>query len=72
LGHTRGKFSHVSVTSIVFGIGNSKGISHLLFEATNNTSHGFNKSINLFSGFELELDSRNQSSSIFSISYLEK
>jgi hypothetical protein len=49
LGHTRGKLSHVSVTSIVFGVGNSEGISHLLFEATNNTSHGFNKTIKIFS-----------------------
>jgi len=71
LGESSSKLSEVSITSIVFSFSNSLGVGHLSFKTSDNTSHGFNKSINLLTGFELELDSGYESSSIFSISNLE-
>lgn len=72
LGETTSEFSEVSITSVMFTFSNSLGISHLSFESINNISHAGNKSIDLFSGFKLELDSRNESSTIFRISNFRK
>ena len=71
LGEASHEFSEVSITSIMLAFSHSLGVSHLGLKTTNNTSHAVNKSINLLTGFELELDGGDEGSSIFSISNLK-